>query len=85
MTRSWNIRGIYGNDFSVSETIEGTNLILSIQQNDEKGRIATVVINEEQWRDLCDLKYKPKFAEPPAETVPLPPPRQPGTTEEVAF
>ncbi len=57
VTRRFNIRGEDGNDLAVSECIERLSVVVSIHQNDDKGRIATVSLNKEQWDAFCDLKY----------------------------
>ena len=44
-----------GNHLTFSETIERNAIVVSLQQNDEKGRIATVRIDAATFEELCRL------------------------------
>jgi hypothetical protein len=57
VNKSYTIRGADGNDVTVSETIERLEVVLSIQQNDENGRTATVRLDKDQWEALCRMQY----------------------------
>ncbi len=57
VTNSFNIRGIDGNDLRISETIERDQVVISIQQNDDKAMIATVRLDKEQFDAFFDIKY----------------------------
>jgi len=58
VTRSVTILGADGNHLTVSETAERQEVVISIQQNDEHGRIATVRLNHEQFDAFCHTKYE---------------------------
>jgi len=53
--KSYTILGVDGNHLTIGETIERTAIVVSIQQNDEHGRIATVRLNREQFKELMTL------------------------------
>jgi hypothetical protein len=57
VTRSINIRAADGNDISVSETAERNHVVISIQQNDEKGQLATVRLTRPQFGEFCRSRY----------------------------
>ena len=57
VTRSVTILGADGNHLTVSETAERQEVVISIQQNDEHGRIATTRLSGEQFDALCHTKY----------------------------
>ena len=57
LTKSYSIRGIDGNDVAVSETVERKEIVLSIQQNDDRGRVATVRLTKNQWEMLCETRF----------------------------
>ena len=56
-TKSFTVRGVDGNDLSMSETVEGDHVILSIQQNDDKGRFATARLNKASFDAFFEKKY----------------------------
>ena len=58
VTKSVTILGVDGNHVSVSETIERQEVVVSIQQNDEHGRLATVRLDKGQFEALCHSKYE---------------------------
>lgn len=66
LTRSINIRGVDGNDIRISETAERREIVISIQQNDEHGRVATVLLNAAQFDALCRTRYDLHVTEPAA-------------------
>ena len=47
-----------GNHFSISQAPDEGEFVLCIQQNDEKGRLATARIDKEQLDELMSLKYE---------------------------
>ena len=55
--KSFTICGADGNHVSISETVERGEVVLTIQQNDERGRLATVRLDREQFRALADTYY----------------------------
>ncbi len=57
ITKSFNIRGADGNDLRICETVEREWVEIVIQQNDDKGRLATVILNKEQFEAFFELKY----------------------------
>ncbi len=57
LTKSITVLGVDGNHISVSETAERREVVVAIQQNDEKGRIATVRLTRPQFDALCGSKY----------------------------
>jgi hypothetical protein len=76
LTKSITIRGVDGNDIRVSETAERDTIVISIQQNDDAGRIATVRLDQGQDDAFCRTRYDMEFVEPvaePAMPVPLDP------------
>ena len=60
---SYTIHGADGNDVSVSETPDYSSVVLCIQQNDDRGRLATVRLDQEKWKTLCDLEGYLRFEE----------------------
>jgi hypothetical protein len=56
-TKSFTVLGADGNHITASETDERKEIMVAIQQNDEHGRIATIRLNQEQFKALCDVKY----------------------------
>jgi len=57
VAKSFTIRGADGNDLRISETVEREEIVISIQQNDDKGRLATVRLNKEQFNAFFDIRY----------------------------
>ena len=57
-TKSITILGADGNHVSVSETPDRKEVVVAIQQNDEKGRIATARLTGSQFAALCGAKYE---------------------------
>ncbi len=55
--RTYMIRGADGNDLSISETFEGDQVVVSIQQNDDRARVATVRLDKDQLDAFWDVKY----------------------------
>ncbi len=53
--KSFTLAGVDGNHLTLSETMERTEIVVSIQQNDENGRIATVRLNADQFELLCSM------------------------------
>lgn len=53
--KSFTFMGTDGNHLTFSETAERDAIVVSIQQNDEKGRIATVRIDAAIFDELCRL------------------------------
>jgi len=62
VTKSITVRGVDGNDVTVSETAERQEVVLAIQQNDDGGRIATIRLNESQFEALCGTRYSLEVA-----------------------
>jgi hypothetical protein len=60
-TIGYRIRGEDGNDLSLSETPDLSAVVVCIQQNDDKGRLATVSLNKEQFGALMDLQFRFRF------------------------
>ena len=56
-TRSITVAGLDGNHVTVSETPDHHEVVVSIQQNDEHGRIATARLNADQFKALCRSQY----------------------------
>lgn len=54
ITSSISVRGVDGNDLRFSETIERKEIVVSIQQNDDGGRLATVLLNKEQFDAIIE-------------------------------
>ena len=61
-TRSFTIPGGDGNFITFSETIEGDNVVVSIQQ---EGKISTMRLSFHQWKALHELFYEVKCKEEP--------------------
>jgi len=57
VVKGFTIRGVDGNDLRISETVERDQVAISIQQNDDKGRLATVRLDKEQFEAFFDIKY----------------------------
>ena len=66
LTRSLTVLGVDGNHVSVSETAERQEVVISIQQNDEHGRIATVRLDKDQFEALCHSQYELEIVTPGA-------------------
>ncbi|MCC6366874.1 MAG: hypothetical protein IT165_25410 [Bryobacterales bacterium] len=64
LTKSITIRGVDGNDIRVSETAERQAVVISIQQNDDGGRIASVRLDQAQFDALCHTRYSMDFDKP---------------------
>ncbi len=62
LTKTITILGVDGNHVSVSETPDRKEVVFAIQQNDEKGRIATARLSGEQFAALCNAKYSLEIA-----------------------
>jgi hypothetical protein len=62
MTKTITILGTDGNHVSVSETPDRKEVVVAIQQNDKKGRIATARLSGEQFAALCGAKYELEIA-----------------------
>ena len=58
ITKGFTIRGADGNDLRISETVERDQVVISIQQNDDKARMATVRLDKEQFEAFFDLRYE---------------------------
>jgi len=56
--KGFTIRGADGNDLRISETVERDQVVISIQQNDDKARMATVRLDKEQFEAFFDLRYE---------------------------
>ena len=67
VTRSITVRGADGNHVTVSETAEHQEVVLTIQQNGEGGRLATVRLDYQQFEALCQTKYDLEVASPTAD------------------
>lgn len=67
LVKSFGIRGADGNDLRISETVEGDQAVISIQQNDENGRTATVRLDKKQFDAFFDIKYSITVIEPEEE------------------
>ena len=67
LTKSVTIRGVDANDIRVSETAERDAVVISIQQNDDGGRIASVRLDQAQFDALCQTRYSMDFEKPPAD------------------
>lgn len=83
LTKSFTVLGVDGNHLTFSETIEHTAIVVSIQQNDERGKLATVRLNKEQFSAICGLDsvYNGLQCESTLEETPALP--QPATPEQV--
>jgi hypothetical protein len=68
LTKSITIRGLDGNDIRVSETAERKAVVISIQQNDDGGRLASVRLDQTQFDALCHTRYSMEFEEPAADS-----------------
>jgi hypothetical protein len=55
--KGFTIRGADGNDLRISETVERDQVVISIQQNDDKARMATVRLDKEQFEAFFDIRY----------------------------
>ena len=66
VTRSLTIVGIDGNHISVSETAERREVVVTIQQNDEHGRLATVRLTKDQFEAFCHSQYEMDIQAAPA-------------------
>ena len=58
---SYRVRGEDGNDISINETPDLSAVVVCIQQNDDKGRLATISLNEKQFKALMDLENRFRF------------------------
>jgi len=67
LTKSITIRGLDGNDIRVSETAERQAVVISIQQNEDGGRIASVRLDQAQFESLCHARYSMDFEKAAAE------------------
>jgi hypothetical protein len=65
LTKTITILGVDGNHVSISETPDRQEVVIAIQQNDEKGRIATARLSGEQFSALCNAKYSLEIASEP--------------------
>lgn len=54
-TKSFTLMGVDGNHLTLSETLDREAIVVSIQQNDDKGRIATMRLNAAQFELLCSM------------------------------
>ena len=77
--KSYTLLGNDGNHLTLAETLDRSAILISIQQNDEKGRIATVRIDAEQFEALCSfnsrydgLEVKPSIADAEEQEVECP-------------
>lgn len=68
VSKSYSLAGVDGNHVVLSETAERLEVVLSIQQNDEGGRIATVRLNAEQFAELFGLRYHVELESPEPST-----------------
>ena len=59
--RSFTVRGTDGNDLTISETHEEDQVVVSIQQNDDEGRIATVRLGRAEFEAFFDTRYELKL------------------------
>ena len=59
LTKSITIRGVDGNDIRVSETSERKEVVVSIHMNggESSFRVATVRLNADQFKALCQSQY----------------------------
>lgn len=59
LTKSIAIRGVDGNDIRVSETAERKEVVVSIHMNggESSFRVATVRLNADQFKALCQSQY----------------------------
>ena len=57
LTKSVTIRGVDANDIRVSETAGRDAVVISIQQNDDGSRIASVRLNQAQFDAMCQTRY----------------------------
>jgi hypothetical protein len=53
--KSFTLLGCDGNHLTLSETLDREAIVVSIQQNDDKGRIATMRLNAAQFELLCSM------------------------------
>lgn len=51
--KSFTYLGVDGNHLTLAETTDRSAILVSIQQNDEQGRIATVRLSAEQFEEVC--------------------------------
>jgi len=58
ITKGFTIRGADGNDLRISETVERDQVVISIQQNDDKAKLATVRLDKEQFNAFFDIRYE---------------------------
>ena len=58
VTKGFTIRGADGNDLRISETVERDQVVISIQQNDDKARMATIRLDKEQFNAFFDIRYE---------------------------
>lgn len=64
VVKGFTIRGVDGNDLRISETIERKEVVISIQQNDDKARMGTVRLDKEQFEAFFDTKYEINIKNP---------------------
>lgn len=62
LTKSITIRGADGNDIRISETAERCEVEIAIQQNEDRGLLATVRLNNAQFDALCNTRYSLEIA-----------------------